>query len=154
MKEEIKNIIVGGGLGTIKFGMSRDELKEILGEPDEVDTTDEDYPTESWHYDEIELSAEFDEEDDWKLVTLAVSSPEFELERMKLIGMTKDEVMEKIKDLEFGRIKMENVSEEGNNSALISIEDSSLNLWIEDGVLSEIQWGSYYDGEDRPIWPE
>lgn len=154
MKEEIKDIIVGGGLGTIKFGMTRDELKGILGDPDEIDTTDEDYPKESWHYDDIELSAEFDEEDDWKLVTLAVSSPEFELERMKLIGMTKDEVMEKIKDLEFGRIKMENISEEETNQTLVSVEDSSLNLWMEDGVLSEIQWGAYYDGEDRPIWPE
>ena len=66
MKKEIKEIIPGVGLGTLKFGMTRDDVKKLVGKPDEVENlpgfeeevNDE---LESWHYDEHEFSLVFDD---------------------------------------------------------------------------------------------
>ena len=54
------------GLGEIKFGFSRNQIKEIVGEPSEVDAfkydeDEDDELTEAWHYDEKELSFSFEE---------------------------------------------------------------------------------------------
>ncbi|MEL6561684.1 MAG: hypothetical protein AAFQ94_26080 [Bacteroidota bacterium] len=73
-EHEIKEIIPGSGLGIIKFGMTRDQLKLILGNPDETenDLTDgiEDEDMETWHYDEMDLSVQFSESTDFRLVSL------------------------------------------------------------------------------------
>jgi hypothetical protein len=37
MQNNIKEIIPGVGLGAIKFGMTRDEVKKIAGKPDDVE---------------------------------------------------------------------------------------------------------------------
>ena len=68
MKKELKDIKPGIGLGNLKFGMSRAEVKLMLGEPTFVDKyshsdSDEDL-TESWEYEELELSMSFDEDED------------------------------------------------------------------------------------------
>ena len=94
---DLKEIKSGVGLGNIKFGMTRSQVKVILGEPSEIEKfsyseTDEDL-TESWHYDELDLSAGFDEDVDWRLVTLAVSSPDYEFMGKKLIGLDSDELL-------------------------------------------------------------
>ena len=84
MKNQIKEIIFGVGLGDLKFGMTRDEAKKLLGKPDEIENlpgfeeevNDE---LESWHYDENEFSIVFDADYDWRLVSIAVSDPFFTL---------------------------------------------------------------------------
>jgi len=37
MKENLKSINLGEGLGDLVFGMSREEVREMLGEPTEID---------------------------------------------------------------------------------------------------------------------
>ena len=94
MKKEIKEIIPGVGLGTLKFGMTRDEVKKLVGKPDEVENlpgfeeevNDE---LESWHYDEHEFSLVFDADYDWRLVSIAVSDPYFTFHGKNIIGMDK-----------------------------------------------------------------
>ena len=36
MAINLKNIFPGTGLGTLKFGHSREQVKELLGEPDDI----------------------------------------------------------------------------------------------------------------------
>ena len=68
MKKALKDIKPGFGLGNLKFGMTRAEVKLMLGEPSFIDkyshSESEDDLTESWEYDELELSISFDEEED------------------------------------------------------------------------------------------
>ena len=89
----ISEIKIGTGLGDIKFGISREDLKKIAGEPTEIDTfnasgDEDEYLTESWHYDEQEFSVSFDEEDNWRLTTISTSSENAILGE-KLIGKSK-----------------------------------------------------------------
>ena len=80
MKVNVTDIKIGHGLGDIKFGDTKEKIKHLLGEPGEVDTfnasgEEDGYLTEAWHYDDQEFSLSFDEEDNWRLTTISVSSP-------------------------------------------------------------------------------
>ena len=151
--------MLGKGLGKIHFGMKRQELKAILGEPDEVETiVNEDLEEDSsevWHYDELEISAAFDELEDWRLTSLAVSSPEFTFEGVDLIGLSQQEVLDQIELMGLGDVTMDEISgEEEANQQIAFVQEASLNLWFDAGKLSEIQWGPFWDEqEDEAIWP-
>jgi len=154
----IKDIKTGEGLGEIKFGMTREEIKDILGQPDDIDhyadsDLDED-ESESWHYDELELSLSFDEDAGWKLVTIAVSSPNYEFHGKKLIGLGSDDLLEELNALDLGDFDTEDwSSEEVPDHKLISYPDSQINFWLEDGELTEIQWGPLFMDEETIQWP-
>jgi len=153
--ENTQEINIGRGLNNILFGISRDTFKKQLGEPTEIDNynagDDDEYLTEAWHYDNFEISASFDEEDDWRLTTLSTSSPIAKLNGKNVIGMTVTQIEELIAPLQLGDIEMEEMEEE--NQLLMSIVASSLNFWFEEGKLSEVQWGVLWKDEDTPKWP-
>jgi hypothetical protein len=146
-----KNIIIGQGIGELRFGIDRDAVRDILGEPDEVeqytDEEDEDNLTETWHYDEDEISVSFDEMVGWKLVTIAVSGIEYKFEGLELIGLHSEAVLRRIEKLELGEQLVEEFPvEEGIKQTLITLDEVGVNFWFEDDILSEIIWG--------PIWDE
>ena len=152
--ENSQEIKIGRGLNNILFGISRNTFKKQLGEPTEIDNynagDDDEYLTEAWHYDNFEISASFDEEDDWKLTTLSTSSTVATLEGKNVIGMTIAQVEELIEPLQLGDVEMEEMEDD---QVLMSIVASSINFWFENGKLSEVQWGVLWKDEDTPKWP-
>jgi hypothetical protein len=155
-----KDIKLGKGLDKLKFGMTRDEVKAAIGEPNEVENynplEEDEGESEAWHYDELELSASFDEEDDFRLTSLAVSSAEYLFEGVNLIGLSQEEVMQQVELMDLGEVELEAVAEDDSlQQSVGSIAEASLNLWFEDGQLSEIQWGPFWDeDEECYIWPD
>ncbi len=163
-----KEIKSGEGLGPIKFGMTREQLEKLIGEPDEIedysysddDDADEDDEvdegaTELWHYDDLEMSVSFDEEVDWRLVNIAVSSADYTFKGQKIIGLGREEFIAKLKELGIGNLKMEDCSSEDSpNHKLIASEELGINFWLESDVLAEIQWGPIFIDEDTILWPK
>ncbi len=150
--EQQTDIKIGIGLGNIKFGITREDLLKIAGEPSETEQfSDENYITETWHYDEDEFSVAFDEEDNWRLTTIAVSSAKYTLSGNKLIALSFSNVLGLIKDENLGDNELEDI---GENQQILSFVDKSINFWFENKVLSEIQWGLLWEDEDTPIWPK
>lgn len=160
MNKELKTIQAGQGLGSIKFGITRDELKKLIGEPDEVDSfshsEDEDDVTEAWHYDMLELSASFDQMESWRLVTLSVSSPKYQFEGRSLIGLERKELIDVLQGLGLTDLEYEDWSSaESPDHKLIASEEAGMNFWLDEGVLSEIQWTPLYDDEQECLlFPE
>ncbi|MGB0881697.1 MAG: hypothetical protein ACPGSO_02010 [Vicingaceae bacterium] len=159
MKVNLKDIKIGKGLGDITFGDAKDKIKHLLGEPTEIDTfnasgEEDGYLTEAWHYDDQEFSLSFDEEDNWRLTTISISSPESLFNGEQLIGKEMDDVLKLINSDDLGENELDDLSDEGIDQKLISFLRASLNLWFENGKLSEIQWGVLWSNEDTPSWPE
>lgn len=161
MKKEIKEIIPGVGLGTLKFGMTRDEVKKLVGKPDEIENlpgfeeevNDE---LESWHYDEHEFSLVFDADYDWRLVSIAVSDPYFTFHGKSIIGMDKQETLDLLSNLGIEISNEEDLSDEENpDLELIESEDAGLMVWFANDEVIEIQIlpDVEEDGETL-IWPE
>lgn len=159
MTTKLQEINPGRGLGQIKFGMTTDQVKAIIGEPDETETfayeSEEGEMSETWHYDELEISISFDEEENWRLVSIAISAPEATLKGQRLIGLEREELIERLETLEVGPLDFEDWSSaESPDHKLISAEKSELNFWLDEGELSEIQFGPLFDEEDNIQWPE
>jgi hypothetical protein len=159
MKIDVRNIKIGIGLGDIQFGCTKEKLKYLLGEPDEIDTynasgEEDGYLTESWHYDEYEFSVSFDEEDNWKLTTISISSPNSLFNEAELMGKDMDNVLQILETEDLGENELDDLSDEKIDQKLISFLAASLNLWFENGMLSEIQWGVLWSDEDTPRWPD
>ena len=159
MKEVLKEIKLGFGLGNLKFGMSRTEVKLILGEPSFIDKysysdSNEDL-TEAWEYDELKLSLSFDEDEDWKLIMISVNSNFYQLNRESLIGLEREKLIQALKNLNLDELNLEDCSEDDSeNQKVIEIDDLSINFWINDGVLDEIQWSPFFIDDDTIKWPQ
>ena len=145
-----EEILPGTGLGELKFGMSRDEVKALLGEPDETDffeePEEEEDASESWHYDELEISVSFDECDDWKLSTVAVSSARYTLFGKAVVGLSKVELVSMLAENGISDLEEEDWSEgEPEDLKLLTSEELQVNFWMEDGLVSEVQWGILFE---------
>jgi hypothetical protein len=154
MNLEIKPTI---GLGDIKFGITRDELKQQLGEPNEIENiTEEGENVEHWHYDDIELSALFSERDNWRLLSLAISNEDCTINGKKFIGISETELEAAIEMMGVEEeLEYEDLStDEFPDHILIYSDDLGMSFWMDSGVLSEIQWGPMLIDEDTVEWPQ
>lgn len=159
MSSAIQSIIPGYGIDKIKFGMTRDEVKAILGEPDWKEkysyTDDEDEMTISWEYYDLALSLNFDEEEDWRLIDIAVSSESAQLNGVQIIGKDKAHLTNILNDMGVSIIYEEDQSStEGPNHSLIEIEQLSMNFWLNNGLVDEIQLSPFFIDDDTIKWPE
>lgn len=144
------------GLPQLAFGTPREDILSLLGQPDDIDrySDEEDFASETWHYDDLELSLVVEEVEDWRLTTFTVSSDHFTLYNEKFIGISREELETQIERLELGETIYEDWSEgEGEDFALLSIPEKNLNFWLLEGEVSEIQWGVAYNDEDEAVWP-
>lgn len=147
------NIEIGKGFSQLQFGLSREELKKLLGKPDEIESIASDFDggsIENWHYDDLELSASFEEELDWKLVAFSITSTKYKLSENSIIGMSKGQVQEYFTEEQFGECE---IIVESEKSELFSFEDKSINIWLEDGQVVEFLWGVLWEDEENPEWP-
>ena len=153
-----KNIEIGMGVLGLEFGMNRKDVKELLGKPDEIEKIkpeedNEDYDegvVEVWHYDEHELSVTFDEQEDWLVAAMAVSSPDYLFQGVSMIGVSSEEVMQQLELMGFAGFEVEDLeiedNEDLNEYQVCSIFSAGLHLWFENGMTTEMQWG--------PVWEE
>ncbi|EKO59611.1 hypothetical protein [Leptospira kirschneri] len=89
------NIEIGKGLNGIYFGMSIDEVKSKLGEPDEIYDYDyEGTQSTGYEYFSEESEYEFDQEEDNKLYSITISNPSIRLFGKPIIGESIETIRE------------------------------------------------------------
>ncbi|MEO9485485.1 MAG: hypothetical protein ABJG47_18640 [Ekhidna sp.] len=152
------DILPGVGLGKLKFGMSRDDVKAVLGAPDHQEIThygdDADDQSDAWEYHPLRLDLSFEEAEDWKLVIISVSSEDYQLKGSSLIGLNTDELMEELDMLGIKELEIEDMSSEDHpDQKLIASEELGLNFWLHQDILEEIQWGPQFLDDETIQWP-
>lgn len=158
MSNQISTIEPGKGLGIIRFGITREQLKEILGEPEETDLfyldEGEKSASESWYYDKIGLSFSFEAEQNWKLITIEADADNVTLNGQQIIGISKSELYTLLEKMNIDDIYEEATPmEEAETHELVSSNQKELNFWLEEERVTEIQWGPFYTTDDEIIWP-
>ncbi len=162
MNNNIKQIVPSVGLGKLHFGMTRDEVRDLLGEPSDIENVpgfeEEDIndELESWHYDESEFSIVFDAAYDWRVVSIAVSDPFFTLFDKSIIGSEKQVVLDHISSKGYTVSATEDLDdEEIKNLELYEYEDLGLMIWFADGETIEAQILPDVEDDGESIkWPE
>lgn len=160
LRELISNYIVAGiGLGKLKFGMERNTVQLIFGKPEEKQnysyTKEEDDLTESWHYDELELSLGFNQEDDWRLIEIAITSQDYRFREFSPIGLSKQQLIDKLKEKKVNDLQFEEwTTIESQSHELLSSESLGMNFWFDENILTEVQWGPLFLDDETINWPD
>jgi hypothetical protein len=161
MNPQLKQIIPGVGIDNLKFGMTRDQVRQILGQPEDVDNIPDDEDImieslESWFYDGLELTLVFDEDYDWKLVSVAISDGHYTLFGDSVVGKDVGEVLDILNKHKVEITDRVDVSDdETEDMEIIESENEGLMIWIMDGKAIEIQIVPEVEEDGSTlIWPE
>lgn len=139
-----KNIYLEKGVGKLEFGQSEEDVKKVLGQPDETDTMEHEDGSTSLHfmYYDLGLYLSFDSEDEFSLSDIEVDSDDFVLENSIRVGSTKEEVIAYLNKKGHTDPFVEDLStEEEPNMELIAVDELGINFWFEEGEISSIQVG-------------
>ena len=136
----------GEGLDVLLFGMSANEITDILGKPEETDKDeDEDFPSEMWMYPEKELTLFFEGSEDQVLICIETNHPDATLFGKKIFGMKETELMDLMAKNDCGEADIE---EEAWGEKRISYDELMLDFYFENGQLNTVNW-SIIDDEDE-----
>jgi hypothetical protein len=155
---DIVTIRLGVGIGDLRFGATQEQTKSYLGEPEQISTDDEAGDQSiAWYYWSRGLSVHFDEDDDFRLGTIETSSGKSSLNGMYLINQPIRHVTKSLVCMELGEPEKDVSGLEDENderACRLSYDSYGLNLWFEDDLLTEIQWGPLIDENDEVVWPQ
>ena len=138
------NIKPKEGLGDVKFLSTVDEFISMIGQPDDDELIQEKiskYNSRILHYDSLELSASFDEENNWKLSSITVNSDAFHINDIYLFNSSKIDFLKKIEPLDLGTYEIDVYNEEDYSSTTYYFKLSNISFWFENDALQKIQWG-------------
>ena len=149
MRDKLQNIEFNKGLGELLFGMTRDEVKELIGEPFEIEKhegveSNDMSAEEIWHYDQLELSIGFEEMEDWTLMSISVTSGDYKINDVSLIGKTLESVSADLEKWGILDFEISDFPEEENQKVLLS-DFLGMIIWFDDNIANEISWSPLHD---------
>jgi len=149
--EENLEIKIKEGLNELKFGLGMDDVKKILGNPDETEITEEDdEKTEIWYFWDDGLIVFFDINLEKRCICLELENTDAMLFGKKIGDMDEDAIVEIFKKKGFLEFEAE---EEAWGERRLSIDDAIVDIYFEEKELVAINWGVDYDDDGRPLWP-
>ncbi|MDX5419181.1 MAG: hypothetical protein LPK09_08180 [Hymenobacteraceae bacterium] len=148
-----KDIRLGKGLGKIKFGLTMEEVEELLGEPEEIEESDEEdeFEHEAWNYWEDGYSLYFDKEDDYKLSCIETANREVQIWGERVFEMSKAQVIQLFADHDITSPEEE---EAETGETRISYEKEMVDLYFDEDQLIAINFGVFINDNLEVIWPE
>ena len=148
-----KDIRLGKGLGKIKFGLTMEEVEELLGEPEEVEESDEEdeFEHEAWNYWEDGYSLYFDKEDNYRLSCIETANRDVQLWGERIFEMSKDQIIQLFSDND---IKNPEEEEAETGETRVSYEKEMIDLYFDEDQLIAVNFGVFISDNLEVIWPE
>ncbi|RAU84254.1 hypothetical protein [Pontibacter arcticus] len=148
-----KDIKLGRGLGKIQFGLTRDEVEKLIGEPEEVEESDEDdeFEHQAWNYWEEGYSLYFDKEDDYRLSCIETANREVQLWGERIFEMSQAQVKQLFADNDITGMEEEEM-EEGETR--ISYEKHMIDLYFDEDQLIAVNFGVFINDNLEVVWPD
>jgi hypothetical protein len=101
------------------------------------------------------VSMSFDKEEDYKLVEISFETENFILHDAIKVGMSKDDFLAKIEDLNMGEYDLEDMNEDGfDDKELYVFEKENINIWLDEDAITSIQIGPEWVDDETIRWPE
>ena len=148
-----KDIRLGKGLGKIKFGLTMEEVEELIGEPEEIEESDEEdeFEHEAWNYWEDGYSLYFDKEDDYRLSCIETANREVQLWGERIFEMSKDQIVRLFNDNDITDMEEE---EAESGETRVSFEKEMIDLYFDEDQLIAINFGVFINDNLEVMWPE
>lgn len=153
-REQFDNEIkLGYGIGDLRFGLSMEDVEDLMGEPEEVEESDEEdeFEHKAWNYWDSGFSFYFDKEDDYRLSCIETANPNVTLFGKKIFEMGQEEVESLFKEHGVQNVEKEKIE---NNVTCLSYEHEMIDLYFEEGKLLAVNFGVHMDDNLEVLWPK
>ncbi len=156
---EENQIIPGVGLGPLRFGASRDQVRALVGEPEEIEESEADeaeFKHEEWiyHEDDYLVSLSFDEEDSFRLSCIETDNSRMRLFGEVIVGESVERVRNLMEQYACGTPEIETMD---GGEVRLFYEQVMIDMYFVDGKLQFVNFGVFIDqvGDDMVVqWPE
>lgn len=142
------------GLSPLKFGMTQQQVKELLGEPNLIENQNyiKDLTSVIYIYNDYGLEVSFSSDDDFLLSTIRIENMGYEFAGIEWIGLTEQQFLnlKNANDLEDVVLDAE-VSDEFNK--VYFSDKHSMIISFNDEELTDISYFCQYNDEGNPVWP-
>ena len=138
------------GLDELKFGDSPETVKNLLGEPVEIEDigeeVDADLDTILWSYDELGLTVFFEGKNNHVLSCFETDNEATTLFGKKLFSLGEKEIIELMKENDLTMIDSE---EEEWGEKRVSFDEALIDFYFQKDKLVTVNWGVFVneDGE-------
>lgn len=148
-----KEIRLGKGLGKIKFGLTMEEVEELLGEPEEIEESDEEdeFEHQAWNYWEEGYSLYFDKEDDYKLSCIETANRDVKLWEERIFEMSQEQLKRLFADHGYEDLEEEEME---TGETRISYEKEMIDLYFDEDQLIAVNFGVFINDNLEVVWPE
>ncbi|WP_321516392.1 hypothetical protein [Marinifilum fragile] len=150
-------IILGKGISGVNFGMIQAEIEQILGKADEVGEYSLS-PSENsitLFYNSKGLSFTFESVDQFRLSYISIYHTQYHIFNFIKIGLSKRNLLDELDLFQLSKPEFEKAdSEEFPTHELIYFPNENLHLWLDDGKISEIQFGPFWEDMKTIVWED
>ena len=133
------------GYGEIPFGMTLDETVKILGMPDFYEELSDMEETGNrsifYEYEELETNIYFEGVTKSVVACFETENMEATLYGEPVFDLTKEEIIDMMKEHGFKELEEENEDDE----LRVSFEDALIDFFFEDEMLTAVSWGVLVD---------
>ena len=138
------------GIGPIRFGQTRSQIRSLLGDPTTTDTVG--VPgSETWEYEQLNLDVSFDDDANWRVTGLSAQHPRFTLRGVSLLGLPFHTVVQLVPQLKLGAYERDDQSPFGPTLTFPSFE---VTICFRDGIADFISWYVLINDRDEYVWPD
>ena len=153
--EEKWMIEPGWGLGKIRFGISRADLTDILGEPDAKDKNEEEgVVCEHFYYEDMDASFTFSDDEGDRLLVITIGSSAYSIAGRLFVSLSRGEAVHIFQEFGWEQPLVDTLSEPGNTSLVYTFEKIGLDIWFDDDVLSGFQMSPFWLENGEIAWPK
>ncbi len=153
MVENSEQLKLGVGVGPLRFGMTMDEVRAAIGEPEEVEISDEndEFDHQAWNYLELGYSLYFDEEDGNRLSCIETDRPGLALFGQSALGKSPAEIKTIMADNGYPDAE----EEDGDAGELqVSYDNEMIDFYFVENELMVVNFGVFIDAESHDVkWP-
>lgn len=141
-------IKVGIGIENIVFGMSEEEVKNILGDPDKINEY-KDINIINYYYNLKMINLEFDKDEGNRLCSIEVNNPKMTIFGNNAFYKTKEEIEMYLRDNGYFDFEYEDY----DTFETLFCEEIWITFKIELNRVRSIEFGPLFNDSDDIIWP-
>ena len=145
----------GIGIGDIILGLTMDEVRKRIGEPDQVEIKEFSMVGETdyeWTYSHPELRLSFSQDVHYRLDGITSSTAQTTFEGVRLIGLSEVE-LSALELPAHGSPRLDSTHDPFGRDYLW--DEAAVSCWVSNGVVTYVTVMCHYeDDEETVIWPD
>ena len=148
---DITTIHPGIGLGNLKFGTTREQVRDYLGKPEKIDDSEKPSGWLRWEYPRIGVDAHFDFEFGLRLISLTIENRKATLNGKEFVGLDSKTALKLASSHGLGEYKRD--EEDAALGWEAEFDDLSLEFRFCEDRLLFISWRVFITDDDVVHWP-